>query len=156
MTDWTHTDAKPLLLTSHPELPNVEWELVVHKPVQCSNIEIWLRQIGPTYDYVNTRYHIYAKKGDHRIDIARSKNELETPGKLGFTKIPLLSIVETSSSMCNRGPNVGLLDLSCDIETDCYNPTKDLKNKYSNMLENATFSDCVIKVRARLIKTLIF
>nr|CAD2167026.1 unnamed protein product [Meloidogyne enterolobii] len=156
MTDWTHTDAKPLLLTSfrkgHPELPNVEWELVVHKPVQCSNIEIWLRQIGPTYDYVNTRYHIYAKKGDHRIDIARSKNELETPGKLGFTKIPLLSIVETSSSMCNRGPNVGLLDLSCDIETDCYNPTKDLKNKYSNMLENATFSDCVIKVGDKIIK----
>ncbi|CAK5046023.1 unnamed protein product [Meloidogyne enterolobii] len=107
-------------------------------------------------DLVNTKYHIYAIKGDQQIDIARflifspnlqfnlrSKNELESQEILGYTKILLSKIID-------HGANLGLLDLNCDIEADCYNPTENLKNKYQKMLENGTFSDCVIKVRERL------
>jgi len=64
---------------------------------------------------------------------------------LGYTIITLSKIID-------HGANLGLLDLNCDIEADCYDPTENLKNKYQKMFENGTFSDCVIKVFERLIK----
>nr|CAD2133459.1 unnamed protein product [Meloidogyne enterolobii] len=141
----------PLHLTSprhsHQGLPNVEWELVVYKVLSSNEVGIWLRQMGPKSldDLVNTKYHIYAIKGNQQIDIARSKNELESQEILGYTKIPLSKIID-------HGANLGLLDLNCDIEADCYNPTENLKNKYQKMFENGTFSDCVIKVGDEIIK----
>uniref|UniRef100_A0A915LYJ2 BTB domain-containing protein n=1 Tax=Meloidogyne javanica TaxID=6303 RepID=A0A915LYJ2_MELJA len=143
----------PLHLTSprhsHLGLPNVGWELVVHKVLSSNEVEIWLCQMGPRSldDSVNTKYHIYAIKGNQQIDIARSKSELESQENLGYTIIPLSKIID-------HGANLGLLDLNCDIEADCYNPTENLKNKYQKINEIIKAHRCVLAENSQVFRTM--
>ncbi|KAL7076821.1 hypothetical protein ACQ4LE_003683 [Meloidogyne hapla] len=132
---------------SIPQLSNVEWELCIGFEDQYSSkyFYVWLRQIGPSInELVNTQYKIYAIEDDDiRVDIAKSTHKFENQAKMGYTKFNLKRAIRSDND----------LYLYCEVEVDNYNSQDNFKNSYRKMLEEGIFSDFVIKVGKKSIKT---
>ncbi|KAL7076917.1 hypothetical protein ACQ4LE_003879 [Meloidogyne hapla] len=133
------------------DFPNVAWELFIEieKRDYCvyhKNLFIWLSQLGPNSinELVNTQYTIYAIKDENlRVEIAKSTHKLENQEKLGFTKVNL-------NNICHSNGN---LYIHCEVEIDNYSFNENLKSSCRKILEKEIFTDCIIKIGRKSVKT---
>ncbi|KAF7637282.1 BTB domain-containing protein [Meloidogyne graminicola] len=97
-------------------------------------------------DLVNTKYRIYASVDGTNVDIARSTHKFENQEKLGYTQISLSKLLPSNGHSDS-------LFLRCDVEIDYYNSNDNLVNIYSGILEQETFTDCLVKIGNQIINT---